>query len=49
MFINNPGHMTKIHHAHICFKSFKNPLRDRLTDFNETWHVASMTRVLQYV
>ena len=34
MYINNPGHMTKM------------ATGNWFTDFNETWHEASMTQVL---
>ena len=42
MFINNLGHMAKMAVMPIHGKLLR-------TDFNETWHVASVTRVLQYI
>ena len=46
MYINNPGHMTKISAMPIYGKKpFKNLLlRKRWTNFNETWHEASMAK-----
>ena len=41
MFINNPGHMTKMVAIPIYGKNPSKP------DFKETWHVALSTRVLQ--
>ena len=51
VFINNPGHMTKMAAMPIYGK---NPSkfffsRNHWTDFNETWHEASGTGVLQCV
>ena len=49
MFINNPGHMIKMAAMPIYGKKpFKN-LLNQWTDFNETWHEASGTEVLQCV
>ena len=48
MFINNPGHMTKMAAMNIYGK--KNLLlKNHWTDFKETWHVASGTEILQCV
>ena len=51
MFIKNAGHVTKMSAMPIYGKkSFENLfLRNSRADFNETWHVASGTGVLQYV
>ena len=51
MFINNPGHMIKMAAMPIYGKKpFKNLLLlNQWTDFNETWHEASGTEVLQCV
>ena len=51
VYINNPGHMTKMAAMPIYGKKpFKNLLlRNHWTDFNQTWHEASMTQVLQCV
>ena len=51
MYINKPGHMTKMAPMPIYGK---NPSKiffseTGRTDFNETWHEASMTQVLQCV
>ena len=50
MYINNLDHITKMVPMHIYGKkTFKNLLlRNRWTDFNETWHEASvmMAKVL---
>ena len=50
-YINNPGHVTKMAAMPIYGKkTFKNLLLwNRLTDFNETWHEAFMTQVLQSI
>ena len=51
MCINNLVHMTKMA-AMLIYgkKTFKNLLlQNRWTDFKETWHEASMAKVLQYV
>ena len=53
MFINNPGHMTKMVAMPIYSKMVK-PLKillllNQWTDFNKTWHEASGTEVLQCV
>ena len=46
MYINNPGHMTKMAATPIYGKKpFKNLLfQNRWNDFNETWHEASMAQ-----
>ena len=51
MFINNPGHMIKLAAMPIYGKKpFKILLlQNHWTDFNETWHEALGTRVLQCV
>ena len=51
MFINNPSHMIKMAAMPIYGKKpFKILLLlDQRTDFNETWHEASGTEVLQCV
>ena len=51
MFINNPGHMTKVAAMPIYGKkNFKILLLwNHWTDFKETWHEASGTRVLQCI
>ena len=49
VFINNPGHMTKMVATPIYGKNLKNLLQNQLTDFNETWHEVCMTQVLQCV
>ena len=51
MFINNPGHMTKMAAMPIYGKkTFKILLLlNQWTDFNKTWHGASGTEVLQCV
>ena len=51
VYINNPGHMTKMAAMPIYDKKpFKNLLlRNHWTDFNQTWHEALMTQVLQCV
>ena len=50
MYINNPGHMTKMADMPIYGKNpSKNLLRNLQMDFNETWHVASGNRALQCV
>ena len=46
VFINNPGHMTKMAGMPIYGNLL---LRNHWTDFNETWHEASGTIVLQRV
>ena len=51
VFINNPGHMTKVAAMPIYGK---NPfkillLMNQWTDFNKTWHDALGTEVLQCV
>ena len=47
MYRNNLGHMTKMAAMPIYGKNLNNLLRNRLTDFNETWHEALMAKVLQ--
>ena len=51
VFINNPGHMTKMAATPIHGKNPSKFFFSRTTgpDFNETWHEASETRVLQCV
>ena len=57
VFINNPGHMTKMAAMPIYGKKKKKKKKKKKlqntskhwTDFNETWHVASGTGVLQCV
>ena len=54
MYINNQGHMTKMAAMPIYginpIYGIKNLLlRNRWTDFEETWHEASMTQVLQFM
>ena len=44
MFINNPGHMTKMAAMPIYGKNPSSP--EHWTDFNETWHEALGTGVL---
>ena len=46
VFINNLGRMTKMA---AMPKTFKNLLQNWWTNFKETWHVASVTKVLQCV
>ena len=41
MYINNPGHMTKM----ATMSIYGNLLRNWWADFNETWHEVSMTQV----
>ena len=45
VYINNPGHMTKMADMPIYGKTLKNLLRNWFTDFNETWLEALMTYV----
>ena len=45
MYIKNPGHMTKMAAMFIYGKNLL--LQNQLTDFNETWHEASMDQALQ--
>ena len=47
VYINNPGHMTKMAAMPIYGKTLKNLLWKRWTGFNGIWHEASMTQVLQ--
>ena len=48
MYINNPGHMTKMAATHIYGKNlYKSP--EPVIDFNETWHEVWMTQILQCV
>ena len=50
MYIKNPGHMTKMAAMPIYGKNRSNLLlQNRLTDFNETWHEASMAQALQCI
>ena len=49
MFINNPGHMIKMAAMPIYGKNPSKILLNQWTDFNETWHEASGTEVLQCV
>ena len=51
MYINNLVHMTKVAAMPIYGKKiFKNLfLRNRWIDFKETWHEASMAKVLQCI
>ena len=51
MYIKNPGHMTKMAAMPIYGKSPSKISfsRNRLTDFNETWHEASMVQALQCI
>ena len=51
MYINNPGHMTKMAATPIYGK---NPAKisffgTHWIDFNETWHEVLMTEVLQFI
>ena len=49
MYIRNQGHMTKMA-AMPIYGPFKNLLlQNRWTDFNETWHEASMAQALQCI
>ena len=48
MFINNPGHMIKMAAMPIYGKN-PSKIFFSWTDFNETWHKASGTEVLQCV
>ena len=48
MFINNPGHMIKMAAMPIYGKN-PSKILNQWTDFNETWHEASGTEVLQCV
>ena len=47
MYIDNPGHMTKM----ATMPIFGNTLQksNQWTDFNEIWHDASMAEVLQCI
>ena len=47
MYIRNPGHMTKM--TAMLIYGINLLLQNRLTDFNETWHYASMAQALQCV
>ena len=51
MYINNPGHMTKMAAMPIYGKkTFKNLLlQNQWTDFNKTWHEALVLQTLQCV
>ena len=50
MYINNPGHMTKMAAMPIYGKNKHFILlQNRWTVFKETWHEASMAKVLQCV
>ena len=46
VYINNPGHMTKMAAIPIYGK---NPSKNHWTDFNQTWHEALMAQALQCV
>ena len=49
MYVNNPGHMTKVAAMPIYGKNRSKHLLlwNRWTDFNKTWHVEVGSRVLQ--
>ena len=50
VYINNPGHMTRWPPCPYMVKTLQNLLlRNHWTDFNQTWHEALMTQVLQCV
>ena len=48
VYINGPGHMTKMAAMPIYSKSLKNLLlQNQMSNDLETWHVASVTQALQ--
>ena len=47
VYINDPGHMTKMAAMPIYGKTFKNLLRNQKSYDLETWHVALGTQALQ--
>ena len=48
VYINGPGHMTKMATMPIYCKTFKNLLLQNQMSYDlETWHVASVTQALQ--
>ena len=49
VYINNPGHMTKMAAMPIYGKNPSKIFFSGTTDFNQTWHEASMTQALQCV
>ena len=49
MYINNPGHMTKMAAMPIYGKNPSKIFSRTWTDFNETWHEVLMAEVLQCV
>ena len=46
MYINNPGHMTKMTAMPIYGKTPKKSSMEQVVRFIETWHVALVIRVL---
>ena len=47
VYINGPGHMTKMAATPIYGKNLKNLLQNQMSYDLETWHVALGTQVLQ--